>query len=300
MSITAQYILIQVINGLAIGSIYALLAIGMNIIYGMLRLINFAHGAVIMVGSYVFLISVMGLGIASYLALPLAIGVGALIGILLELTAYRFLRGKPEVSMLITSLGAYIFIENLVRVLLTSQPRPFPVIPQLNILYNIGGTIVRVVDLLTISSGIFITLGLIALTKKTRVGIAIKATAENVHAASMIGINVDRIITLSFMLASAIAAYTGFIWGVKFGQIDPGMGFLIGVKAFVAIVVGGIGSIAGAVLGGYIVGLSETLSIGLLPPAYSGYRDGIVFLILILALLIRPYGILGRREEIRA
>lgn len=299
MTLTVQYFLIQVANGLIIGSVYALLAIGMNVIYGMLRLINFAHGAMIMVGAYVFFL-LMASGLSPFLVLPLAVGFGALAGLLLELVAYRFIRGQPEVAMLITSLGAYIFIENLVRVMMTSQPRPFPVIPQLNILFNFAGVVLRLIDIIAIVSGIVITLLFIVLLKRTYLGISMKATAENLVASSMIGINVDRVIVAAFMVASAIAAYTGFIWGAKFGQIEPGMGFMIGVKAFVAVVVGGVGSVAGAALGGYVIGLSEMLSVGLLPPAFSGYRDGIVFLILIIALIVRPYGILGRKEEVRA
>ena len=298
MTLTPQYIAIQVINGLVIGSVYALLALGMNTVYGMLRLINFAHGAFVMVGAYVFFVAALNFG--SYpLAFLVTLAAGGLTGYLLELTAYRFLRGQPEVSMLITSLGAYIFLENLVRIIMSSQPQPFPVIPELNIIYSIGGLTIRVIDIVIILSGIAITLAFIIYQKKSRLGSAIKATAENLEAANLIGINVDKVIIAAFILGSVIAAYTGFVWGIKFGQIEPGMGFLIGVKAFVAIVVGGIGSITGAALGGYILGLAEMLSIGLLPPGFAGYRDGIVFLILIITLLIRPTGILGRKEVVK-
>jgi len=299
MSITAEYVVIQVINGLVIGSVYALLALGMNTVYGMLKLINFAHGSVVMVGAYVFLLAMLNLGSVTPIALVATLVAGGLVGYVLELAAYRRLRGKPEVSLLITSLGAYIFIENFVRVTLTSQPRPFLVIPELNILFDVYGITIRVVDIVVILSGIAISAAFVIYSKRAKSGIAIKATAENIRAASLVGVNVDRIIVLALVLGSVIAGFTGFVWGVKFGQIDPGMGFILGVKAFVAIVVGGIGSIPGAVLGGYIIGLAEMLSVGLLPPVYGGYRDGIVFFILIIALLVRPYGILGVKESVR-
>jgi branched-chain amino acid transport system permease protein len=298
MSMTAEYVVTQAINGLVIGSVYALLALGMNTAYGMLKLINFAHGAVVMVGAYVFLLAMANVG-AAPVALVAAAASGVILGFLLDSAAYRPLRGRPEVALLISSLGAYIFMENIVRVLLTSQPRPFTVIRELNVLFNVYGITIRVVDILAIVSGVTISAAFVVYSRKAKSGIAMKATAESLPAAGLIGVNVNRIIVLALILGSVVAGYTGFVWGVKYGQIEPGMGFLIGVKAFVAIVVGGIGSIPGAVLGGYVIGLAEMLTVGLLPPVYGGYRDGVVFLILIIVLLIRPYGILGQKEEVR-
>jgi branched-chain amino acid transport system permease protein len=214
----------------------------------------------------------------------------------LDVSAYRKVVGGPEVSMLITSLGFYIFIENLMKLIATPQPYPFKPPAFLDRIYSQWIITFRTVDIFIIITSVAIMLLFNLFVRKTKIGKAMIATAESGETARMVGINVNRIINLAFIIASAIAAITGFMWGSKYGQISYDMGFMAGVKAFVAIVIGGVGSIPGAMLGGLILGMLEMFSVAFLPPGYAGYRDGIVFFILILILIIRPSGILGEKE----
>jgi branched-chain amino acid transport system permease protein len=277
---------------------YALLALGMTVIYGILRLINFAHGALITLGAFCFFLCLTLLGLPFIAAIGLVIGFGALMGLVLDAAAYKKIRGGPEVSLLITSLGFYIFIENLMKLIASPQPyafRPPVFLSQLN---KISTVTFRTVDIFIILSSLAIMVLFTAFVKRTKLGIAMRATAESIETARLVGINVDRVIAIAFVLGSAIASITGFMWGAKYGQISYDMGFMAGVKAFVAIVVGGVGSIPGAMLGGFILGMVEILSIGFLPAGFAAYRDGIVFAILILVLLLRPSGIMGRKKEV--
>jgi len=295
---TAGYVSQQALNGVVLGSMYALLALGMTVIYGILRLINFAHGALITLGAFCFYLCLTLLGLPFIAAIGLVIGFGALMGLVLDVAAYKKIRGGPEVSLLITSLGFYIFIENLMKLIASPQPyafRPPVFLSQLN---TVGTVTFRTVDIFIILCSLAIMALFTAFVKRTKLGIAMRATAESIEAARLVGINVDRVIAIAFILGSAIASITGFMWGAKYGQISYDMGFMAGVKAFVAIVVGGVGSIPGAMLGGFILGMVETLSIGFLPPGFAAYRDGIVFVILILVLLLRPSGIMGRKKEV--
>ncbi len=294
--VSATYILDLFIGSFVLGSMYALLAIGMSIIYGILRLINFAHGAMLMVGAY-FYIMFLAMGLDPILSLPLSMALGAVLGVAIDFFAYRPLRGGPELSMLITSLGVYIFLENLVRIIATPQPRVFPLPEFLKGVYRYGDFSVRVIEIFTIVSTLILFAALVLFFTKTKVGIAMRATADDLEASVLMGIDANRIIMIAFALASMVAALTGFLWGGMYGQVDPTTGFMPGVKAFIAAVVGGIGSLTGSVLGGYILGYAEIYSVGLLPPEYSGLRDGISFLILIIILLIRPYGLFGREVE---
>jgi branched-chain amino acid transport system permease protein len=293
---TTAYVTQQVFNGVVFGAMYALLALGMTIIYGILRLIHFAHGALITVGAFVFYAFAALLGVPFVGAIVLVIGFGALMGVVLDVIAYKKVVGGPETSMLITSLGFYIFIENLMKLIVSPQPYAFKTPPFLDRL--VKGKIVtfRTIDLFIVALSIAIMLLFNLFVKKTRMGKAMRATAESGEAARMVGINVARVINFSFIVASAIAAITGFMWGAKYGQISYSMGFMAGVKAFIAIVIGGVGSIPGAMFGGFILGILEMFSVAFLPPGYAGYRDGIVFVILIIILIVRPTGILGQKE----
>jgi branched-chain amino acid transport system permease protein len=293
---TTQYVLQQVFNGVVFGAMYALLALGMTIIYGILRLIHFAHGALITVGAFCFYVCFALLGIPFAGAIVLVIAFGALMGVVLDVIAYKKVVGGPETSMLITSLGFYIFIENLVKLIATPQPYAFHPPAFFDRLYKKGIVTFRTIDIFIIVLSVAIMLLFNLFVKKTRMGKAMRATAESGEAARMVGINVARVINFSFIVASAIAAITGFMWGAKYGQISYNMGFMAGVKAFVAIVIGGVGSIPGAMFGGFILGILEMFSVAFLPPGYAGYRDGIVFVILIIILIVRPTGILGQKE----
>ncbi len=294
-----SYITQQFVNGLNLGSIYALVAIGLTIVYGILRLINFAHGDVMMIGAYLALAlllnSFVPLGVA--ILVPMIL-VGA-IGILIERVAYRPLRGAPEVAMLITSLAVSSIIQNGMIMTVTAQPRPFRLPKSLIQRHNVVGVGFSTLDVLTISLAVILMLLLTLFVTRTRVGIAMRACAENLNAARLMGININQVIAVAFAIGSALAAVAGFFWAGKFGTVEPFMGFLPGLKAFVAAVIGGIGNIPGAVLGGYLLGFAEIFFVGFLPPAFSGYRDAFVFILLLVVLLIRPYGLLPTTTEER-
>lgn len=296
---TSGYITQQIFNGIVLGSMYALLALGMTVIYGILRLINFAHGAVITIGAFCFYVVFVSLHVPFAAAIGLVVVFGAITGILLDTIAYKKIRGGPEVSLLITSLGFYIFIENLVKILASPQPyafRPPAFLSQVN--PDVAGITFLTIDIFIILVSLAIMIFFALFVKRTKMGIAMRAIAESGETARLVGIDINKVIVIAFVLASAIAAITGFMWGGKYGQISYGMGFMAGVKAFVAIVIGGIGSIPGAMVGGYVLGITETFSVALLPPGYAEYRDGIVFAILILVLLFKPSGIMGQRARV--
>jgi branched-chain amino acid transport system permease protein len=294
------YIAQQIVNGFILGSMYALVAIGFSMIYGIIRLINFAHGDVVMIGAFLTL----GLLKVAQAPLPLVVLVvlaaGALVGILIEKGAFRPMRGAPQVTGFIASLAVSIMLQNLGVLLLTAQPRNFSFPDYMQKMLNIGPVSFRVIDLVIILSALILMCGLIFLVNKTRLGMAMRATAEDIDVARLMGININRTIMAAFAMGSALAAVAGLMWGGKFGQIDPLLGFVPGLKSFVAAVIGGVGSIPGAILGGYILGLAEVLFVGLLPPVYSVFRDAFVFSTLILILLILPNGILGKKIEERA
>ena len=292
----ASYIYQQIFNGIVLGSIYALLALGMALIYGILGLINFAHGALITIGAFCFYFLLFKFNLPFVLVIILTISLGGFVGFLLEAIGYRKLRGGPGLSLLITSLGIYIFIENAIKLLISPQPYAFFNPPFLNRMINSFITF-RVIDIFIIIITIVIMICFGLFVKRNKIGMAMRGIAESVETAGLVGINVNQVITWSFVVASAIAALTGFMWGAKYGQISYNMGFMPGVIAFVAVVIGGIGSIPGAVLGGFLIGLIQIFTVGFLPLCWSVYRDAIVFTLLIIVLLIKPMGILGRRES---
>lgn len=293
------YFLQQTMNGVILGCMYALLALGMTVVYGILRLINFAHGALITLGAFFTYFVFSQLGLPLLAVIFLVLGFGGLMGLVLDVVAYRKLRGGPEVALLITSLGFYTFIENLMKMIISPQPYAFKTPAFLSTIIRTQYLTFRPIDIFIIVSSILIMISFHFFIKKTKAGIAMRAISENLEVANIMGIEVNRTISLAFIIGSAIAAFTGFLWGAKYGQISYDMGFLTGVKAFVAVVVGGVGSVPGAMLGGFILGLAEILSIAFLPTYFAEYRDGIVFAILILVLLIKPSGILGMKEEVR-
>ncbi|MGV8989487.1 MAG: branched-chain amino acid ABC transporter permease [Cypionkella sp.] len=297
---TATYVLSQIVNGFILGSMYALIAIGFSMIYGIVRLINFAHGDIFAVGAFVTLACVTVLDLPFPIALLVVIAAGALVGIVIERVAFRPMRGAPQVTGFIASLAVAIFIENLAVMTISAQPRSFLVPEYLNALVASGAISIRVIDLVIVVLAIVLMGGLVFVVQFTKLGVAMRATAENYDVARLMGINIDRMIMLAFAIGSALAAVGGLMWGSKYGQISPFMGLLPGLKAFVAAVIGGVGSIPGAVLGGYVLGLSEVLFVGLLPPDFSGYRNAFVFGALIVVLLVMPNGLLGRNTETRA
>jgi len=291
------YIAEQLLNGLILGSMYGLVAIGFSMIYGIIRLINFAHGDIVMVGAFVTLGLVMSGRIPFPVIVILVILAGALMGILIERTAFRPMRGAPQVTGFITSLAISILLQNLGILVLTAQPRNFFVPDYLQVFFHLGPVSLRTIDLAIIVIAVVLMAFLVLLVRSTRLGMAMRATAENLNVARLMGININHTIMLTFAIGSGLAGVAGMMWGGKYGQIDPLLGFVPGLKAFVAAVIGGVGSITGAMLGGYLLGFAEVLFVGLLPPIYSSYRDAFVFATLILILLVLPTGFLGRKME---
>ncbi len=296
----AGYFAQQIVNGFILGSMYALVAIGFSLIYGIIRLINFAHGDVVMIGAFVTL-GLMQLSGLPFVVIALAaLAVGALVGLLIERAAFRPMRGAPQVTGFIASLAISIMLQNIGILTLTAQPRNFFFPKYLQQVVNVGAVSFRVVDVMIMGTALILMVVLLLIVRKTRLGIAMRATAENLDVARLMGININRTIMATFAIGSGLAGIAGLMWGGKFGQIDPLLGYIPGLKSFVAAVIGGVGSIPGAIVGGLILGMAEVLFVGLLPPIYSAYRDAFVFSTLIVILLILPNGLFGKRTEGRA
>ncbi len=296
----AGYFAQQIVNGLILGSMYAMVAIGFSMIYGIIRLINFAHGDVVMIGSFVTLglMQIAGLPFPAIAFIVLLSG--GLVGILIEKGAFRPMRGAPQVTGFIASLAVSIMLQNLGILFLTAQPRNFSFPSYLQKMVTMGPVTFRMVDLMIMVTATCLMCLLMFIVHKTKLGVAMRATAENLDVARLMGININRTIMGTFAIGSALAGIAGLMWGGKFGQIDPLLGYVPGLKSFVAAVIGGVGSIPGAMAGGFILGLAEVLFVGLLPPIYSAYRDAFVFFSLIVILLVLPNGLFGKKSEERA
>jgi len=282
----------QLINGLSLGSLYALIAIGYTLVYGILRLINFAHGDLLMVSAYV---AVMGVGLFAWpwpVAFGLAVGLTGLLGVLLERGAYRPLRRAPRISLLISAIAASFLLENLALVIAGGRAKPFPVPRLFAGVFAWGGLFVPRLSLLIPLVTAALLLGLFLIIHRTAVGRAMRAIAFDLSTVSLMGINVNRIIAFTFLLGSLLAGAGGLLWAMKYPQVNPFMGILPGLKAFIAAVLGGIGNVAGAVLGGLILGFLEVMIVALFP-GWAGYRDAVAFTLLIVLLLVRPTGLLG-------
>jgi branched-chain amino acid transport system permease protein len=294
------YILQQLINGLVLGSLYALIAVGFTMIYGIVRLINFAHGDILMVGAFSAFAILSVFGFPLWSAIVAVLTLGAILAMMIDLVAFRPQRDAPQVNGFITSLGVSILIQNLAILLLSGQPRPFNLPGWMRGNVHFPGVRVTVLDVTIVLITLAILIALMLFVQRTRLGAAMRATAENPLAASLMGIRINRAIATAFGVGGALAAVAGVFWAGRAGQIEPLMGFVPGLKAFVAAVIGGVGSLPGAVLGGFLLGFAEVLFVGLLPPAYGAYRDAFVFGLLILVLLVLPNGLLGRPAEERA
>jgi branched-chain amino acid transport system permease protein len=286
------------INGISLGSIYALIALGYTMVYGILQLINFAHSDVYMVGAFAayYTAGVLGLqdkpGIGSLVVLLIAamVACGAL-GFTIERLAYRPLRKAPKLNILITAIGVSLFLEYSGQVVFGADPKVFPHVMQDSILIDYAGVQLRALDVTVLAVTVAMMLALNYLIYHTKAGRAMRAISTNAAVASMLGVNTDRIISFTFILGSALAGVGSVLVGMKYPKIDPLMGMMIGLKAFVAAVLGGIGNIGGAVVGGLIMGLCEEMVVGYVS---STYRDALAFGILILILIFRPAGLLGR------
>ncbi|HUX49728.1 MAG TPA: branched-chain amino acid ABC transporter permease [Spirochaetia bacterium] len=293
---STEYIVQQLINAVSIGSLYALMAVGLAMVFGILRLINFAHGDLIMVGSYAALLLTVA-GVPFWWAAAAGIGTSTVAGLLMERLAYRPIRGAPDVAMLLTSFAVTIFLENLAIIIFRATSRPFPSPPVFNSVVAIGNLQISSLNIIAIGITALLMVFLTLFVTRTEIGISMRAAAQDLVAARLMGINVNLVIATAFAVGSMLAGVVGILWSARVGKIDPLMGFYPVLKAFVASVIGGLGSIPGAVLGGYVLGALEILLQGLLPPALAPFRDAFVFGILIALLLFRPNGILGSSER---
>jgi len=303
----------QIINGLVLGSMYALVALGYTMVYGVLNLINFAHGDVLMIGA------MTGLTILNILnthfpdlpgAVKLAIAIGGaipvcmIVNIIIERVAYRRLRNAPRLAPLITAIGVSTLLNTFAMMIWGRNPLPFPqVLPSDPIL--IGGAVITPTQILLLALALASMAGLVLLVEKTKMGRAMRATAENPRVAGLMGVDSNKVIIATFALGAALAAVAGVMWGANYASIQFSMGFLPGLKAFCAAVLGGIGNIYGAMIGGIALGIIESLGAGYIGDLTGGflgshYQDIFAFVVLILVLTVRPSGIMGERVADRA
>jgi branched-chain amino acid ABC superfamily ATP binding cassette transporter, membrane protein len=282
----------QFINGLNIGSIYALIALGYTMVYGIAKLINFAHGDVIMVGAYISFIS-MKFGLPWWLAVIISIVACAILGVVMEKVAYKPLRNASRISLLITAIGISYLLQNLFQLIFGANPQPYHAFITLPAL-NLGGISIQANYYITFSVSVLLMILLTLFVNKTTMGKAMRAVSEDEGAAKLMGINVDTTISLTFAIGCALAAIAGILYANCYPMINPTLGSLPGIKAFIAAVLGGIGSIPGAVIGAFILGMVEAMT-----KAYisSQLTDTIVFAILILMLVFKPAGILGKNVK---
>jgi branched-chain amino acid transport system permease protein len=318
-----EYAIQQVVNALSAGSLYALMAVGLAMVFGILRLINFAHGDLMMIAAYVAVFCI-GAGLSLLVSLPIIIGATVVVGLLMERVAYRPIRGAPDVAVLLSSFAVGQILQNgtLLTTRLVDKPQliAFPSPEALSGVVTLGTITIPKVNVASFVVGLLL-LGLLTLfVTRTDLGLSMRATAEDVPAARLVGINVNRVVATAFAIGSALAAVAGLLYSVQAGQINPYMGFTPVLKAFIAAVIGGFGSISGAVVGGFVLGFLEVLVTALsgigdlipagsvppdvlaflhqwLPAGLASWRDAIVFVVLIVVLLVRPQGILGRRDR---
>lgn len=286
----------QLINGLQIGSIYALVSLGYTMVYGIVKLINFAHGDVIMVGAYVAFMCIAGLtamGLPVWVAVFPAIIVCSLLGILIEKIAYRPLRNSARITSLITAIAVSLLLQNTFMLIFSPNPKPFDTVFSSKPL-QIGALSINISTIITIAVSIILMIALQLFITKTRAGKAMMAVSEDFSAAQLVGINVDNTISMTFAIGSGLAAVASILYVSAYPQITPTMGSMLGLKAFVAAVLGGIGIIPGAMIGGFIIGIVEALT-----KAYISTQlaDAVVFGILIIVLLFKPEGIFGLNKK---
>jgi branched-chain amino acid transport system permease protein len=317
------YFLQQVVNALSAGSLYALMAVGLAMVFGILRLINFAHGDLMMIAAYLAAFS-LGAGLPLVVAIPIMVAGTVLVALLMERIAYRPIRGAPDVAMLLSSFAVGQILQNgtLLTTRLAGKPQQiaFPSPEGLGGVVTMGSITVPQVNIVSFVAGTVLLLLLTVFVTRTRLGLSMRAAAEDLVAAQLMGIKVNRVVATAFAIGGALASVAGLLFAVQAGQINPYIGFTPVLKAFIAAVIGGFGSITGAVLGGYVLGILEVFATALtgigdllppgsvpdpvreflqtwLPSSLASYRDAFVFIALILVLLVRPQGILGRRDR---
>ena len=291
-----EYIIAQLINGLRLGSVYAIVAIGYSIVYGILRLINFAHGDIMTIGVYVMLLFMTSTGMPLWAIILISVLVSVIVGVLIERLAYRPLRSAAEEATLISSLAVSTLLQNLLQMLCSPQKQAFKLPDFCTELHDFGMFSLSTMNIITFASVIVMVVALTLVVQKTKIGTAMRACSENLDASRLMGINPNKVIVFAFAVGSGMAALAGLMLAGEYKTIDPLMGFIPGLKAFCAAVVGGIGSLHGAVVGGLTIGVAEMLFAGLMPTSVTAYRDAFVFVVLILVLLFCPNGFFGRSE----
>ncbi len=301
----------QIINGLVLGSMYALVALGYTMVYGIINLINFAHGEVLMVGaltSWTVVSALASTGLPGWLlmliSLVAAIVVCSVLNFAIEKIAYRPLRNAPRLAPLITAMGMSLLLQTLAMIVWEPNPKAYPILlPSEPI--NLGGPVISVVQIIILVSTAVILASLMWLVNKTKLGRAMRATAENPRVAALMGVRPDMVISATFIIGAVLAAVAGVMWAANYGTVQHSMGFMPGLKAFTAAVLGGIGNLAGAMVGGVLLGLIEAIGAGYLGDLTGGvlgshYADIFAFVALILVLTLRPSGLLGERVADRA
>lgn len=289
-----QVFLQHLANGTSLGSLYALIAIGYTLVYGILRLINFAHGDIFMLGAYITYYGIIYTPLPWWLVFILSSVITGMVGLLLEKLAYRPLREAPKITILISAIGASFLLQNLGTLVFGGRPKAFPIPDVLNKTLNIGGVSIGIISIIIPIVTILLLVALTFIIQKTKTGMAMRALSKDYEAASLMGININAVISFTFFIGSFLAAVGGIMWGIKYPQLIPLMGVMPGIKCFIAAVIGGIGNITGAVIGGFILGLGEIMIIALLPNL-TGYRDAFAFVLLIVILLIKPTGLMGEK-----
>jgi branched-chain amino acid transport system permease protein len=288
----------QIINGISLGSIYALIALGYTMVYGIIKLINFAHCDVYMIGAYAGYFCMTALHIGFVPSLLISMVLCALLGVGIEKAAYKPLRNATRIAVLITAIGVSLLLEYVMMFFAGADVRSYPQMTGLLAeKYNIGNVVISMQQIMIVGVTVVLMILLQIIVKKTRIGKAMRAVSQDADAARLMGVNVDGTISFTFLIGSALAGAAGIMVGVYYNSINPLMGYLPGIKAFIAAVFGGIGNIPGAVVGGYFIGMVETLVSGY---SNSLYRDAVVFLILIMVLIIKPTGLMGKnvREKV--
>ena len=288
-------ILQYLINGISIGSVYAIIALGYTMVYGIAKMLNFAHGDVIMIGAYISFCVTSYLGLPAWVSVIAAVVVCTVLGIVIEGLAYKPLRGTPSLAVLITAIGVSYFLQNAAQLIWSSSPKNFTSVVTMKPISLAGGKIVITGEvLLTVAACILVMVGLTLFTSKTRTGKAMRAVSEDRDAAQLMGINVNQTISTTFAIGSALAAVAGVLLCSTVPTLQPTTGSMPGIRAFTAAVFGGIGSIPGAMLGGILLGIIETFSKAYLSTQFS---DAIVFSVLIVILLVKPAGLLGKQIQ---
>lgn len=279
------------LNGLSIGSIYALIAIGYTMVYGILRLINFAHGDIFMMAGYFMTIAMTNLLIPWYISIVLVIVCTVLLGVCTEKIAYKPLRSAPRMSIMISAIGVSYLLQNLSTYLFTGQPRPYPSIDILNKTIKLGNISTSVVTFITPILTVILVIALVILINKTKIGMAMRAVSRDFETSQLMGIKINNVISTTFAIGCLLAAVGSILYFVPRSTVNPMSGSLPGLKCFVAAVFGGIGSIPGALVGGFLIGICETFVKG---SPISEFSDALTFVILVIILLIKPTGLFGK------